>query len=108
VGSDSAGLLILTNVLSRSLDNGCPAVFDFDGSIYAVDAGRNPEHLDSLQRRRASADYQALLASYIESNDVMMMHRLRYDGLTAATRSILKARPLLLKTRGLAVYGSGN
>ncbi len=105
VGSDSAGMLVLSNVLSRNLDNGCLSKFDFDGAIYSVDGGQNPGDLSAAKRRLSNADYQATLQDYIRANDMIMLHRSKTDGLSPQTRAVLKARPLLLKVRGLKLYG---
>jgi hypothetical protein len=107
VGSDSAGVLVLSDVLTRNLDNGCLSVFDFNGTIYSVDGGGNPGSLSAKERRLTSVEYQRLLQDYIHANDVMLLHRGKSDGLSPETRAILKARPLLMNLRGLKAYGPG-
>ena len=105
VGSDSAGILILSDVLTRNLQRNCPSVFDVDGTIYSINSGANPGDLSSTKRRLASPEYQKLLDDYFTANDVVLIHRAKADGLSAQTRAHLRARPLLVKARGLRVYG---
>lgn len=106
VGSDSAGILILGNVLTRNLDRGCVSVFDFDGTIYSLDSGSFPGGLSAKNRRLRSTQYQVLLQQYMRANDVMMLHRGKTDGLSRQTRAMLRARPLLVRVRGQKLFGT--
>ena len=105
VGSDSAGVLLLANVLSRNIDRGCPTVIDFDGLIYTFDDGNNPNRLSSTKRRRASAAYQQAMRDYFAANDVLLIHRPTADAFDQQTRKYLHSRPLLSKQHGLRAFG---
>jgi len=105
VGSDSPGVLIAANALSRDLDSGCPVIFDVDGTVYAINRGSNPDHLTSGARRKGSVEYQRRLEAYFEGNDVIVMHRTAVDGFTPATLQRIEDRPLLLIEPGARVYG---
>ena len=105
VGSDSAGLLILTNTLTRNVERGCPTIVDFDGTVYSFDAGSNPLGLTSTQRREESVPYQRAMRAYFASNDVILIHRARADVLDPVTRQMLLSRTTLYRQPGLRVYG---
>jgi alpha-1,2-mannosyltransferase len=105
VGSDSAGLLILADTLTRDIERGCATVVDFDGTIYAMADGSNPGRLGSHARREESTAYQAMMRDYFDSHDVLLLHRTPADGLDARTRAALAARPLLHHEPGLHVRG---
>lgn len=105
VGSDSPGVLIASNSLTRDLANGCPVVFDVDGTVYAINKGSNPDHLTSGERRRSSTEYQRRLEAYFAGNDVIVMHRTAVDGLTAKALHSIEDRPLLLAEPGARVFG---
>lgn len=105
VGSDSAGLLIITDTLTRNIERGCPTVLDFDGMVYSFDDGANPGELSSTQRRRESALYQQAMQDYFVGNDVLLIHRAKTDVLDPATRRMLRARPVLHHQPGLRVFG---
>ena len=106
VGSDSAGLLLSANVLARNIGRGCPTVVDFDGTVYSFADGANPRHLDSIRRRLSSRLYQQFMRAYFAANDVVMMHRATADAMDAQTRTALHSRPLLVRRRGLRIYGA--
>ncbi|MEY4136489.1 MAG: hypothetical protein RL205_617 [Actinomycetota bacterium] len=105
VGSDSPGVLIATNALSRDLDNGCPVIFDVDGTVYAIDQGSNPDHLSSGARRKNSAEYQRRLEAYFSGTDAIVMHRTAVDGIDPEVLTRIENRPLLLREPGARVYG---
>jgi hypothetical protein len=105
VGSDSAGLLILTDTLTRNIERGCATVLDFDGTVYSFNDGANPEHLSSTKRRRESAPYQKAMRDYFATNDVLLVHRAKADVFGTAVRAELLARPLLYRRTGLRVFG---
>ena len=105
VGSDSAGVLIAANVLSRNIERGCPTVVDFDGMVYSFKDGANPDHLSSPKRRLTSAGYQQFMRDYFAANDVLLIHRAAADVFDKQTRLALHARPLLHKQRGLRIVG---
>jgi hypothetical protein len=105
VASDSAGMLIATNVMTRDLQRGCPVIFDVDGSVYSVAAGSNPLHLTSHQRRHLSTAYQDMLADYFESSDAVILHREAADGLDPALLSELRSRPLVWEHGVNQLYG---
>jgi len=105
VGSDSAGVLLLANVLSRNIERGCPTIIDFDGLIYTFDDGNNPNRLSSTKRRRASEPYQQAMRDYFAANDVLLIHRPTADAFDQQTRDYLRSRPLLSKQRGLRAFG---
>lgn len=85
VTSDSPSVLILSNTLTRSIENNCQVKFDVDGEIYGVNAGANNEKLTSTERRRNSAQYQDILLNYFESGDVTILKREVADALTRTT-----------------------
>ncbi len=105
VGSDSAGLLIAANVLTRNIERGCPTVVDFDGMIYSFDDGNNPHRLTSTKRRLQSADYQQFMRDYFSTHDVLLIRRAKADAMDKQTRELLLARPRLFKQHGLRVFG---
>ncbi len=105
VGSDSPGVLIAANALSRDLDNGCPVIFDVDGTVYAIDQGSNPNHLTSGARRKRSAEYQRRLEAYFAGNDVIVLHRTAVDGIDPEVLKRIQDRPLLLSEPGARVFG---
>jgi alpha-1,2-mannosyltransferase len=105
VGSDSAGLLVITDTLTRNIERGCPTVLDFDGMVYSFDDGANPGKLSSTQRRRQSARYQQAMHDYFAANDVLLIHRAKTDVLDPATRRMLLSRPVLHRQPGLRVFG---
>ena len=105
VASDSPGVLISTDVLTRDLDRGCRMVFDVDGSVYAVSDGANPDRLTAGQRRRGSAQYQAVLADYFDSADGLVMHRLGADSLYPEVLREIGARPLVWSGGSTSVRG---
>jgi alpha-1,2-mannosyltransferase len=106
VGSDTAGMLLLTNTLTRDLSRGCPVVFDVTGSIYDIGGGANPGRLSSIDRRETSAAYQARLLDYFAASDVLILHRVAADGLSAQTMATLAQRPLLWEHGNTQVLGS--
>lgn len=105
MASDSPGVLISTDVLTRDLDRGCRMVFDVDGSVYAVSDGANPDRLTAGQRRRGSAQYQAVLADYFDSADGLVMHRLGADSLSPEVLREIGARPLVWSGGSTSVRG---
>lgn len=105
VASDSAGMLIAANVMTRDLQRGCPVIFDVDGSVYSVGAGSNPRGLTSHQRRHLSTAYQDMLADYFVASDAVILHREAADGLDPALRSELRSRPLLWEHGVNRLYG---
>jgi alpha-1,2-mannosyltransferase len=105
VGSDSAGLLILADVMGRNIDRGCPTVIEFDGMIYTMDAGANPQRLSSRQRRLASTEYQQAMRNYFAASDLLLLHRGPADAFDPRTRAALAARPLEWRQPGLRVLG---
>jgi alpha-1,2-mannosyltransferase len=106
VGSDSPGMLLLTNTLSRDLARGCPVIFDVDGSVYDVNSGKNPQRLTSTQRRLASPAYQETLMRYFDASDVLLLHRVEADGLSPQTLAKLAQRPVLWEHGNTKVLGS--
>jgi alpha-1,2-mannosyltransferase len=107
VGSDSAGVLIAANALSRNIERGCPTVVDFDGTVYSFKDGANPRHLGSTDRRLNSVPYQEFMRAYFAANDVLLIHRAAADSFDQETKRALHARPLLYKQRGLRIFGPG-
>ena len=105
VAADSPGLLLLTNTLSRNISRGCNVLIDVDGTIYGIAHGRNPQRLDSIPRRLASAEYQQILNDYFLQADATIIHRLGSDGLTVESLAALHQRPLILNRRDLTVFG---
>jgi hypothetical protein len=105
VASDSPGLLLLTNTLSHDIARRCAVLIDVDGTIYSIDRGRNPNHLDGIPRRLASTQYQNILTEYFAQADAVMLHRIDADGLTPSSLATVTARPLLLHRRLMDVYG---
>lgn len=105
VASDSPGLLLLTDTLTRDIARGCPVLIDVDGTIYSIDEGRNSEHLNGVPRRLASPAYQQILTDYFAAADAVIIHRTGSDGLTPTSLSTLSRRTVLLTRRDLTVYG---
>ena len=105
VGADSAGLLVLTDTLTRNIARGCPTVLDFDGMVYAFDDGSNPERLSSTKRRLGSAAYQQAMRDYFNGNDVLLIHRAKADAFDPTTRQALRSRALVYRQQGLRVFG---
>jgi len=105
VGSDSAGMLVITDTLTRNIERGCPTVLDFDGTIYSFDDGSNPGKLSSTRRRLGSAAYQQAIRDYFAGNDVLLIHRATADAFDPTTRQMLVSRNLLRRQRGLRVFG---
>jgi hypothetical protein len=105
VGSDTAGLLIASNVLSRNILRGCPTIVDFDGMVYSFNDGSNPNHLSSTARRLGSSRYQQAMRDYFAANDVLLIHRSKADVFDARTRGVILGRTPLFAQGGLRVLG---
>lgn len=95
VASDSPALLVLVDRLSRNLDNGCPAVFDFSGVGYTLDYPRD-RPIGPSALRAESAQYQQFAQQYFEQADYVILHRRSMTGLSPETLAILERRPLVL------------
>jgi hypothetical protein len=89
VTSDSAGLLIATNVLSRDIANGCTVLLDPAGTSYDTD--RNlPAGL--VRTRQSQPEYQARMVSYYTGGDAALFRRLKSgDGFRPATWAAIRA-----------------
>ena len=105
VGADSAGVLLMANVLARNIARGCPTIIDFDGMIYTIDDGSNPRDLSSTQRRLTSPAYQQAMRDYFAASDVLIIHRPTADAFDRRTREYLRTRPLLWRQRGMRAFG---
>jgi alpha-1,2-mannosyltransferase len=106
VGSDSAAMLLAMDVMTRTIQRGCPVVFDVDGSIYDVNAGANPGRLTSKARRVGSAVYQDTLQDYFAASDAVIVHREPVDGMSTATARELALRPVLWHHGNTTVLGA--
>lgn len=105
VGADSAGLLIITDTLTRNIERGCPTVLDFDGMVYSFDDGSNPARLSSTRRRLGSSAYQQAMRDYFAGNDLLLIHRAKADAFDPTTRLTLLSRTLLFRQTGLRLFG---
>ena len=104
VTSDSPSVLLLSNTLTRSIENDCQVKFDVDGEIYGVNGGVNNEKLTSMERRRNSLQYQNELVNYFESGDVTILKREVADALTPATMHKLESLDLDVSTGLYRIY----
>lgn len=104
VTSDSPSVLLLSNTLTRSLENNCQVIFDVDGEIYGVNSGENNLKLTSMERRKNSLQYQNKLLSYFESGDVTILKRETADALTPSTMKKINSLELELSSGLYQIY----
>ena len=96
--STAAGALIELNLLSRSLDNGCPLWVDFNGRTYDVDAPTSHG-----QARTANAKWQRDARDYLLYGDAVLLVRTG-SGFTERTLRQLEAGPVLVEADGRVAY----
>jgi 4-amino-4-deoxy-L-arabinose transferase-like glycosyltransferase len=97
VTADSATPLILTGVLGRNIERGCPVVVDFTGQVYDT----RGQGLD----RPDNAAYQEWATDYLLSGDRIVLVRLDNDGLAPDTVDLLRARDVLKESDHVVVLG---
>ena len=102
VAADAPSALILTDVLSRDLRQGCPTRIDVTGPTYNSDRyiGANGRPVS----RRLNPLWQRDILDYLESGQVAIVARPSGDELAPATLARLRRHPLLHRGHGLTVW----
>ncbi|HEU4673056.1 MAG TPA: hypothetical protein VFS32_09165, partial [Candidatus Limnocylindrales bacterium] len=86
---DSASLLILTGLLRRMLDNGCPVLVSPTGVSYDTDR----ELRGPARSRKNQPEYQAIMAAYYGGSDgAAFIRREGNNGLTDQTLATIRGR----------------
>ena len=102
VTSDSPGLLVLLDVLSRDLSRQCRVMVDVSGLTYDTDASRHPGDRPRVRRLHDRA-WQHDLGRYLTSGTATLLGRPRADGLSPHTWQRLDRLRLLRRGPGYAL-----
>jgi alpha-1,2-mannosyltransferase len=80
VAADSAAALVVADVLTRDLRNGCPVVVDVTGLTYDQDRGDLGAGPTPRERRR-DGEWQRGVDRYLAGADAVVLDQWRSDGL---------------------------
>jgi 4-amino-4-deoxy-L-arabinose transferase-like glycosyltransferase len=95
VAADSAAALVVADVLTRDLRNGCPVVVDVTGLTYDQDPG--DLHAGPTPRaRRQDGEWQRGVDRYLSGADAVVLDQWRTDGLDAGELGRLEQHDLEL------------
>lgn len=84
VTADSGAYQTMSNSLSRSLDNGCPALVDITGTLYGMSV----------------AEYEQTVANYYNSGDYVILGNPTGYLSAKAIKQVIDGRPIVMTTRG--------
>jgi hypothetical protein len=84
VQSSTPGPLIVLNVLSRDLANGCPQWVDVSGRTYTVD--RSPQHVSRWYNQRWQHD----IVHYLLAGNAFIVKDAKREGLNHRTMALLR------------------
>ena len=104
VAADSPVILVISNSLSRDLNQDCKVIFDVNGTIYGVTEPPGSNLLSATQRRKHSTEYQSELVRYFEDSDLFILKRLSADGLARNSLLSLENKKLIERQNGFTVY----
>jgi alpha-1,2-mannosyltransferase len=95
VAGDSAAALVVADVLSRDLRDGCPVVVDVTGLTYDQDRGDLTSGPTPAARRR-DREWQRSVDRYLTGANAVLLDQWRSDGLDARVLTRLEHRDLEL------------
>jgi hypothetical protein len=102
VASDSAAALVIADVLSRDLRNGCRVVVDVSGLSYDLPNSRLGSG-STVRARRHDPVWQREIAGYFAQADAVIIVAMHTNGMRAGVLGDLRAQPASLQHKHFAV-----